>query len=223
MSAARTTAAIMRCKDKETEGKAAPAEAQIVQTVQAMQAKAVLPPVRIERRRIKNINLYLRPPYEEILVTAPLRMPMQRIEAFLSDREGWIERNLKRLRTERRENRLDAALSEAERKQFRQRLDNLLPNMIETWERRMGVHAQGIGYRKMRRCFGICHTGKRTITFNIFLGEAPERLIEYIVVHELCHLLEPSHNRRFHHFMDVYLPDWKNRKREINAFYTVSA
>ena len=184
--------------------------------------KPGLPPVRLAYRRIKNINLYLRPPYEEILVTAPLHTPLRRITEFLSDKEDWIERNLERLRADGkkpRRNRLEDPCSAAERTQLTARLDRILPDLFARWEARMGVHARHVAYRKMRRCFGVCHTGKQTIKLNLFLGEAPERLIEYIVVHELCHLLEPSHNARFHHLMSVFLPDWKERKREIDRFY----
>ncbi|WP_410263605.1 YgjP-like metallopeptidase domain-containing protein, partial [Anaerostipes sp.] len=45
----------------------------------------------------------------------------------------------------------------------------------------------------------------------------PEECIEYVLVHELCHLLEPSHNERFYYFMDLYLPDWENRKKKLNV------
>lgn len=181
-----------------------------------------LPPVRISYRKIKNINLYLRPPYQEILVTVPLRMPQQRVMAFLSEKEGWIERNLKRLCSEEnvRKNRMDASCTPEERARLEARLNQILPGMLAQWESCIGVHAESVSFRKMRRCFGVCHTGTRKLTFNLFLGEAPERLIEYIVVHELCHLLEPSHNARFHHLMDCFLPDWKERKREINHFYS---
>lgn len=180
------------------------------------------PPVRLSYRKIKNINLYLRPPYQEILVTAPLHMPEQRVMRFLSEKESWIKRNLQRLKTggKAQKNRLEEDCSPEERACMKDRLDRMLPAMLAQWEKRIGVHAESISYRKMRRCFGVCHTGKRSITFNLFLGEAPERLIEYIAVHELCHLLEPSHNARFHHLMDRFLPDWRERKREINRFYS---
>lgn len=176
--------------------------------------------IKIERRNIKNLNLYLRPPYEEVLVTAPRRIPEGRIQAFIREKTPWIERHLQKLRTKRGENLLERELSAAERKTYRERLTALIPGMLSVWEKKLSVHANGFSLRKMRRCFGVCHTARREITFNLMLGNAPEPLIEYIVVHELTHLLEPSHNRRFHMLMDRFLPDWRERKRAINSFYS---
>ena len=179
--------------------------------------------IRIERRNIKNLNLYLRPPYEEVLVTVPKRMPEGRIQAFIREKTPWIELHLRRLRAEKHDNLLEHQLTAEERNAYKNRLEALLPPMLAEWEERISVHAERFSLRKMRRCFGVCHTARREITFNLMLGNAPEALIEYIVVHELVHLLEPSHNRRFHELMDRFLPDWRKRKREINHFYSGTA
>lgn len=181
-------------------------------------------PVRIERRSIKNINLYLRPPYEELLVTAPRLATEQRIYAFLREKRDWAEQNLLRLQKRAAKNIMEEELTAARKKAYVKRLSALIPELLAKWEPAIGVHAAGgFRLRVMRRCFGVCHTGKKYITFNTWLGLAPEELIEYIVVHELCHLHEPSHNRRFHGLMDRYLPDWKRRKKALNKLYSAPA
>ncbi|MFR7383572.1 MAG: SprT-like domain-containing protein [Anaerostipes sp.] len=63
---------------------------------------------------------------------------------------------------------------------------------------------------------GSCSIHSKKIRMNLQLAVKPEECIEYVLVHELCHLLVPSHNERFYHFMDLYLPDWENRKKKLN-------
>ena len=179
--------------------------------------------LRIERRNVKNINIYLRPPYEEVLVTAPRRLSQGRINAFLQEKEDWICRNLRRLREEKQENRLAGPMSREERKAYEERLRDLLPPLMEKWEALMGVKSRGFCLRKMKRAYGVCHIRRKEITFNLWLGAVPEALVEYIVVHELCHLREPSHNRHFHSLVSHYLPDWKGRKRALDAFFSEQA
>lgn len=173
-------------------------------------------PVRIERRNVKNINLYLRAPYQEVLVTAPPYMAQSRIDAFIREKSSWIERNLERLKAREAEDPLTKPLDAAEKKRLNARLNAILPPFLETWAERMDVSVSAWQLRVMRRCWGVCHCRAHTITFNTHLGAKPEECIEYVVVHELCHLLEPSHNARFHRLMDTYLPDWKLHKKRLN-------
>lgn len=174
-------------------------------------------PVRISRRRVKNINMYLRPPYTEVLVTAPRQMAESRITDFVRDKQPWIMKNLVKLRARKQSNPLEQPMTDAEKRKLAGRLNSILPEMVSRWEARLHVKAESFRLRVMRRCWGVCHTKARTITFNTHLGAKPESCIEYVVVHELCHLLEPSHNARFHRLMDSFLPDWKSRKKELNA------
>lgn len=174
--------------------------------------------LRIERRPVKHINIYLRAPYEEVLVTAPPSMAQSRIEAFILEKQAWILKNTERLRANYALQPAEQKPDETRKAACRKRLTALLPVLLARWEPVLGVHAESFRLRLMKRCWGVCHCGLRTITFNLLLGEKPERCVEYVVVHELCHLLEPSHNARFHELMTRFLPDWKERKRQLNAF-----
>ena len=70
--------------------------------------------------------------------------------------------------------------------------------------------------RDMKTIWGSCSTKTGRIRINLQLAVYPDECIEYVVVHELCHLLEPSHNARFKQFMKKFLPDWKERKKLLN-------
>ncbi|MGN0075463.1 MAG: M48 family metallopeptidase [Parafannyhessea sp.] len=99
----------------------------------------------------------------------------------------------------------------------RQELEELLPAMFERHEPLMGVHASGWRLRRMTSRWGSCNVRTGRITLNTELAAHPVPSIESVVVHELCHLLEPSHNARFHALMDRYCPAWREARRELDA------
>jgi predicted metal-dependent hydrolase len=94
------------------------------------------------------------------------------------------------------------------------RLRTLVEPMVERHSREMGVRPATIGYKAMISRWGVCHVRSRSICFSAYLLLLPEWCVEHVVVHELCHLLEPSHNARFHALMDRYFPRWKEARRE---------
>lgn len=96
-------------------------------------------------------------------------------------------------------------------------LENKIIEYAMKWEPVMGVHCTGFMIRNMKTRWGSCSIHSKKIRINLQLAAKPEECIEYVLVHELCHLLEPSHNERFYYFMDLYLPDWENRKKKLNV------
>jgi hypothetical protein len=80
----------------------------------------------------------------------------------------------------------------------------------------MGVECESFGVRKMKTKWGSCNTDKKSILLNLELVKKPYQCIEYIVVHELVHLLERKHNDRFVALMNRFLPEWKQLKKDLN-------
>ena len=80
----------------------------------------------------------------------------------------------------------------------------------------MKVHANGFTIRDMKTRWGSCSIHSKKIRMNLQLAVKPEECVEYVLVHELCHLLEPSHNQRFYDLMSHILPDWRERKQKLN-------
>lgn len=99
---------------------------------------------------------------------------------------------------------------------YRQKLMQALPPLIARWEPRMGVTVAHCYIRRMRTRWGSCTPRTRSLRFNIELAKKPPRCLEYLVVHEMAHLIEPSHNARFKALMDRFLPDWKHVRKELN-------
>jgi hypothetical protein len=99
---------------------------------------------------------------------------------------------------------------------YRQQLKDLTPAIIAKWEKVMDVKTNEFAVRKMRTKWGTCNREAKRIWLNLELAKKPLHCIEYIIVHEMVHLLERSHNARFIALMDHYLPEWKLLKRELN-------
>lgn len=99
---------------------------------------------------------------------------------------------------------------------YRQELQGMIGPLLARWEPRLGVKAAGWGLRHMKSRWGSCHTGRRWLMFSTTLAACTPDCIEYVVVHELCHLLEPGHGPAFKDLMTRFLPDWPRRRRELN-------
>ena len=100
---------------------------------------------------------------------------------------------------------------------YRDQVRNAAKPLITKWEKKLNVRANTLFVQKMRTKWGSCNTTKRNIRLNTELGKKPKECLEYIVVHELIHLLEPSHNARFQELMDTNLPNWRVLRSQLNS------
>jgi predicted metal-dependent hydrolase len=89
--------------------------------------------------------------------------------------------------------------------------------MATQWSRTLGVEPPSIHVRHMKTKWGSCSPERRSIRLNTELAKKPPGCLEYIVVHELVHLLEPTHNDRFQAIMRTFMPEWESRRRELNG------
>jgi predicted metal-dependent hydrolase len=99
---------------------------------------------------------------------------------------------------------------------YRQQLKDMIPGYISKWEKKMGVSVAEFAVKKMRTKWGTCNASAARVWLNLELVKKPSQCIEYIVVHEMTHLLERSHNARFVAYMDKFLPQWRQHKHELN-------
>ncbi len=101
---------------------------------------------------------------------------------------------------------------------YREQLKEKLPGLVGKWENIIGVRAESVRVKNMLTRWGSCNTKDKRIWINLQLAKKPIECLEYVVVHELVHLLEKSHNSVFIEYMDKYLPDWRVTKEELNSF-----
>ena len=99
---------------------------------------------------------------------------------------------------------------------YRARLRERVPGIIAEWEPRIGVRVADWRIRRMKTRWGTCNTAARRIWLNSELAKKPPPCLEYVVVHEMVHLVEPSHNERFREIMDRAMPGWSLRADELN-------
>lgn len=99
---------------------------------------------------------------------------------------------------------------------YREELKKSVPELIEKWEKVIGVKAHEFGIRKMRTKWGTCHVEAKRIWLNLELAKKPLECLEYIIVHELVHLLEPTHNQTFKAHMNHFLHKWTFYRDELN-------
>ena len=100
---------------------------------------------------------------------------------------------------------------------YRQQLKERIGSLIPQWEKIIGVSVADWTVRKMKTKWGSCSPDTRTIRINLELAKKPPECLEYIIVHELVHLLEPSHNPDFVAYMDRFMPKWRLYKDELNS------
>lgn len=99
---------------------------------------------------------------------------------------------------------------------YRKQLKETVPPLIAKWQPLMGVHAERFFVQRMKTKWGSCNHGSGTIRFNTELAKKPRECLEYIVVHEMAHLLEPTHNQRFVALMEQFMPKWQFYRDILN-------
>lgn len=193
--------------------------------------------VLLTRKRIKNMYLRIRPADGAVTVSAPLRMRQSAIDDFVRAHHAWIARTAKRMEAERLHRQSlngnapcnNAHLTTHElfmlswpperQKAARQYLQAHVPPLMEKWTRAIGRTPTSITYRAMTSRWGSCTPATGRIRLNLELALVPQPLMEYVLVHELVHLWEPGHGAGFRRRMDALMPDWKQRRRDLNALW----
>ncbi len=188
-------------------------------------------PVSVTRKRVRNLNLRVRDD-GTVVLSIPVHASTRQAQEFLQRRGGWIFEKRQRLQA-RAAARADAAdagtiplwgrlvpiadalgAADAAGVDLQAQVDALyarevarkLPGLAAQLEQTMGVAARSWSIRHMRSRWGSCTPARATIRINAALAAYPPCCLEYVVAHELTHLMEPSHNRRFHTLLGIWCP-----------------
>jgi predicted metal-dependent hydrolase len=103
---------------------------------------------------------------------------------------------------------------------YRQQLKLAIPPLIGKWERLMGITLESFTIRQMKAKWGSCSPQPKTIRLNLELAKKPPLCLEYVIIHEMTHILEPTHNQNFMDWMNQFLPNWKFYREELNCLPT---
>lgn len=99
---------------------------------------------------------------------------------------------------------------------YREQIKAEVPALLTKWQPLMGVRAGRVFVQRMKTKWGSCNPTARSIRLNTDLAKKPPECLEYIVVHELAHLIEPTHNARFTALMALFMPKWQHLREELN-------
>jgi len=173
---------------------------------------ADVPYYTLNRKRIKNLRLTVKAPHGEVVVSAPRHVPDSAIAAFVAGKAEWITKHQERIAVQ------PLPLQPGpETEALRRRLKSSVPPVVAQWAKVMGLATPDVSIRRMTSRWGTCNTKTKHITLNLELAQRDETLLEYVIVHELAHLVERGHNARFYAVMDAHLPDWRLRRRVLNG------
>lgn len=169
--------------------------------------------VRLQRKKVKNLNLRIARDGGHVDASAPAWMLPTDVADFVHRKHDWIEAQMERVSATPMAQASQA--SKAEVAQWRAVVQACVPALVAAWEPIMGVKAGQLAYRNMTSRWGSCQPSTGRICINVRLALYPPECLEYVVVHELCHLLERGHGPRFHQLMDRFMPDWKQRRDKL--------
>lgn len=170
-------------------------------------------PVRLIRKRIKNVNLRVMPPDGRVEVSAPFTLSSSEIVSIVRKKRAWIE--VKQAQIAQSPAARAARAMPEEIAEWRMVVQACAPALVAAWEPIMKVKAGKLVYRNMTSRWGSCQPSTGRICLNIRLALYPPECLEYVVVHELCHLLERGHGPRFKSLMDSFMPDWRKRRDKL--------
>lgn len=185
-------------------------------------------------KRIKNMYMRIKPPDGHIEISMPAGMGMTQLERFVRSHGDWIAQEQNRVRSAAKRTNPDGpdpqatpvpgtfeGWDEARAREAKARLNAALPDLLVKWTSVVGKAPTAITLRLMRTRWGSCTPATGRIRLNLALAFMPPRFLEYVLVHELTHLWAGGHGREFQRRMDMYLPDWRSLRRELNRDYVL--
>ncbi|MEI6602941.1 MAG: SprT family zinc-dependent metalloprotease [Clostridia bacterium] len=215
--------------------------------------------IEIEKKKIKNLHLYVLPPDGRVRVTAPKSVSDAMIRAFVESKLAWIQVQQEKIQMRPRQAELQYVSGEqiplwgkwfsievrtAQNKQdvivdgdtvflharaestlaqrealihqwYREQMQYEIEPLLEKWQPRMGVMAESWGIKNMKTRWGTCNFRDRRIWLNLQLAKKDLLCLEYVVVHELAHLIVSNHSKEFKDVLSRFLPGWKDIKKTL--------
>lgn len=180
----------------------------------AVRRKRMLPDdweIEIEKSRRKTLSVSVRQD-GSILVKAPMRLPKAEIYRFLQENQDWILDRMERMAEIRKEIGVEGELTPEELRSLSEMAKRVIPPKVAFYAEILGVTYGRITIRNQRSRWGSCSSAGN-LNFNCLLMLAPGDVIDYVVVHELCHRLEMNHSARFWAHVAEILPGYRVQRK----------
>ena len=151
---------------------------------------------------------------KEIIVRIPYRVSERAAKKFVEEKREWIEKTLEKIDAARENIEEKPKFSETELKIIKKKAKREIPILVDEYAPKIGVSYNRISIRTQKTLWGSC-TADGNLNFNCLLILLPERVMRYVVVHELCHRKEMNHSKRFWNEVSKILPDYKLLRKEL--------
>ena len=165
----------------------------------------------------KKTNKYVRLTVKKdgsVVVSAPKFFPIEEVQKFVVTRRGWIDEQIQKFAAMPK---VEGAGTREHFKEHKQKSLAFLNDKVKNFAAMYGVQPSAVAVGVKKTQWGSCNREGR-MRFNYMLYFLPEHLAEYIVVHEICHMVEFNHSPKFWEAVGKSVPDYKNRKRELKGF-----
>ena len=170
-------------------------------------------PVIVTYKNMKNVRMRVRDERGCVAISAPFGYPVKSLEKLVLSKKSWIEAQRKEL-AQSPSVRANEASAE-EQAVWKTVVSACVPPLIEQWAHILDVKPGKVVYRNMKTRWGSCQPSTGRICINTRLALYPPECLEYVVVHELCHLLVANHGSEFKELMTRVMPDWKERQKRL--------
>lgn len=169
--------------------------------------------IKIIRSKRKTVSLQIDENLQ-ITLRAPLRMSDREIRRFIEEKTPWIENHLQKVKDRKEETRVEPEdmLTVEDIRALAKEAVSHIPERVRFYADKIGVSYGRITIRNQKSRWGSC-SSRGNLNFNCLLMLTPPEIIDYVVVHELCHRLEMNHSKRFWAEVEKVLPDYRKREK----------
>ena len=218
-------------------------------------------PIDIQKKNIKNMHLYVKPPDGHVIISAPVTMDDKAIEVYARTNLSWVKKQIKRFQEQPRSSKrqyvsgetlyvwgkqyfikfvpdnkknsftlqgdqailsmsAESTVKQREnfmREQFRTVLKQEIEHRLPKWEHITDLHCEEWQTKYMVTRWGTCNTEKKKLWFNLQLAQKPIECLDFVILHELIHLRTRKHDATFIAYMDLYMPNWREIRNELNS------
>lgn len=158
------------------------------------------------KSKIKNMYIHIKD--GKVIVKAPEKLKDKYIQDFINKKAKWIYEKLK-------ENKLETSNHEDIEQNDVERLEKVVKESIKEYSTKLGVAPQKVRIKKIKYAWGSC-SSKKNITINMCLAKKDEKIIKYVVLHEMCHLIYMNHSKDFWNLVHKHMPKYKEYKNKLH-------
>lgn len=165
-------------------------------------------PYIIKKSKIKNLYIHIKE--GQVIVKAPIRLKEEYIQEFINRKSKWIYENVKRYEKKTKiEQKIETKDIE--------KLKNIIEKSVQKYSKNLKVVPNKVTIKDIKYAWGSC-SSKKNITINLKLAPKDEKTIEYVVLHEMCHLKEMNHSKSFWNLVESNMPNYKIYKNKLKDY-----